>query len=270
MDQNAVPQLHFVGSIPRHYDEYLGPMFFEPYAKDLITRVDISGAGTVLELACGTGRVTAHMRKILQPTARLIASDVSVDMLSIAKRKLTGQDIEWKIIDAQTLPFDDNSLDLVVCYFGYMFVPDKDKSYREVLRVLRRGGLFVMATWGKLEDNQASYVFRKTVNEYLETQPEMYNLPFSMHDPRAITEQLRHAGFEKVKSQKVAKKAYAQNVTWAAHGLVHGGSLYNEIVKRNPSWIGEISSIVERELGEKYGKMPMQAPMSAIVTQAWK
>ena len=45
----------FTGSIPENYDRYLGPILFGPYAVDLVSRLDISKAAAVLELACGTG-----------------------------------------------------------------------------------------------------------------------------------------------------------------------------------------------------------------------
>jgi len=48
----------FVGSVPEHYHRYLGPMLFEPYARDLAARLRPPPGGRVLELACGTGIVT--------------------------------------------------------------------------------------------------------------------------------------------------------------------------------------------------------------------
>ena len=131
--------------------------------------------------------------------------------------------------------------------------------------------MLLMATWDKLEHNEASFVFRKTVKNYLgDTLPEWYKLPFSMHDPGSIKKMLIQAGFVKVSSEGVLKMSYAESAAKAAQGLVKGGSLYNEILKRNPAWVDEIISIVENELGEKYGKVPMEAPMSAFITQGWK
>ncbi|HTF31486.1 MAG TPA: class I SAM-dependent methyltransferase [Flavitalea sp.] len=262
---------HFSGSIPGNYDQYLAPMFFEPYAQDVVNRIDSSAVSNALEIGCGTGRVTRHLNKILSPVCRFVASDISPDMLAIAKERLSGANIDWKIIDAETLPFEHSSIDLIVCYFGYMFVPDKVKAYAEAMRVLRKGGMLLMATWDKLEHNEASFVFRKTVKNYLgDTLPEWYKLPFSMHDPGSIKKMLIQAGFVKVSSEGVLKMSYAESAAKAAQGLVKGGSLYNEILKRNPAWVDEIISIVENELGEKYGKVPTEAPMSAFITQGWK
>src|SRR5689334_14032588 len=124
----------FSGSIPGHYDKYLGPMYFEPYALEIASRIDPSPVKIALELASGTGRVTRHLRDVLNEDATLIASDISPDMLEIAKEKLKGEDIVWQVIDAQLLPFQDNSIDLIVCCFGFMLVPDRPKAFEEAYR----------------------------------------------------------------------------------------------------------------------------------------
>lgn len=261
----------FCGSIPENYEEYLGPMFFEPYAIDIANRINPLTVNLALELGCGTGRVTRHLRQVITARAILIASDISQDMLALAQEKLKTLTIDWKIIDAQELPFGNNSIDLIVCSFGYMFVPDKQKAFAEAHRVLRPGGTLLMATWDNLEVNEASCIFRKTVKRYFgDSIPESYNLPFSMNDPAMILDSLQNAGFIKVTSEVVEKKAFCSSAKRAAEGLVKGGSLYNEIMKRNPTWLGEIMLTVEKQLGEKYGVAPMIAPMKAIVSQAWK
>jgi len=255
----------------QRYDDYLGPLFFEPYAMDVANLIDPSVVKNALEIGCGTGRVTRHLSNVLSPDSRLVASDISQDMLAVAKEKLRDRNIEWKIIDAESLPFETDSMDLVVCYFGYMFVPDKTKAFAEALRVLRKGGMLLMATWDTIESNEASHVFRKTVEKFFgETLPESSKVASSMHDPAANTQTLQLAGFSKINSSRVAKEMHAETATSAAQALVKGGSLYDEILKRNPPWVDEIILTVENELSEKYGKAPMIAPISAIITQGWK
>ena len=265
------PAFSFSGSIPQHYEKYLGPMFFEPYAIEVCKRIDFSAIQFALEIASGTGLLTCHLRKHIPAASKLVASDISQDMLSVAKEKLKNSDIAWQIIDAQQLPFSDNSIDLVVCCFGYMFVPDKPKAFAEAYRILRPGGLFLFTTWDKLELNAASYVYRNAAKKYLQDPlPLSYSLPFSMNDESLTRSILEGAGFSKITTERVNKVSVCQSAKEAAEGLVHGGTIYNEIMKLNPAWVEEIKLTVENELAEKFGGMPMIAPMSAIISKAWK
>lgn len=273
MDIKNIPfaPFNFSGSIPEHYDQYLGPMFFEPYAIEISDRINASLVQFALEIGCGTGRVTRHLRNIIPPASKLVASDISEDMLTVAKEKLKGLDIDWQIIDAQQLPFDNNSIDLVVCSFGYMFVPDKLKAFAEVYRVLRPGGMLIFSTWDKLELNEASFAYRKIVKKFLgDSLPDSYNLPFSMNDQAAIKRILQDTGFSKIEIESVDKVSICQSAKEAANGLARGGSIYNEIIKHDPLLVEEIVKTLEAELVEKFGASPMNAPMKALVCQAWK
>ena len=95
MDKKSVstPAYDFSGSIPHHYEQYLAPMFFEPYAIEVSKRINSSSIRVALELASGTGRVTRHLRERIPAASKLIASDISEDMLSVAKEKLRNFNI---------------------------------------------------------------------------------------------------------------------------------------------------------------------------------
>jgi len=272
MTTNDLPEVFsFSGSIPQHYDEYLGPLFFEPYAIEVVGRIAPSGVKLAVELASGTGRVTRHLRARLSSTAKLVASDISEDMLAIAKEKLKTEKIDWQIIDAENLPFPGDSVDLIVCCFGYMFVPNKEKAFREAFRVLKAGDMFIFSTWDNLESNQVSFVYRNIAKKYLpDPLPDSYNLPFSMNDESEIKNLLEKAGFKKIKIETLQKTCVSHSAHQAAEGLSQGGLIYNEIMKRNPEWMTEIKISLEKQLAEKFGKAPMKASMSAIIVQAWK
>ena len=192
-------------------------------------------------------------------------------MLATAKEKLNGLNIEWQIINAQELPFEDNRFDLIVCCFAYMFVENKSKAFAEAFRVLKPGGMFLFSTWDKLELNEPSYVFRRIVKTYLtDDLPGNFKLPYAFYEPEEIKGLLEIAGFSLIKIEQVKKIAECDSAKEAAIGLANGGSLYNEIMNRNPSWIPEITLKLEKELVEKYGDFPMKAPMSAVICQAFK
>jgi ubiquinone/menaquinone biosynthesis C-methylase UbiE len=254
-----------------HYENFFGPLFFEPYAIEVAKRIDPSPVSIALEIAAGTGRVTRHIRERIAGSAKLIASDISEEMLAEARKKLSHLDIDWQNIDAQQLPFSDNSVDLVVCCFGYMFVPDRPKAFAEAYRVLRPGGVFLFTTWDKLEHNAVSYTSRLLAEKYLKGPlPESYNLAVSMSDDVVIRPLLEKAGFSTISIEKVGQFSVCPTAKEAATGLVEGGFIFNEIRKRNPEWTNEIKTRLEKELSEKFGAAPMTAPMSAVIIQAGK
>jgi len=261
-----------LGDSATHYDQFFGPFYFEPYAIEVVKRIDLAAVSIALELAAGTGRVTHHIRKRIPASAKLIASDISTEMLDVAKKKLNHLDIEWKIIDAQKLPFEDNSIDLVICCFGYMFVPDKPKAFAEAYRILKPGCMFLFTTWDTLEQNEASYISISIAKEYLETLlPESSNLATSMSDETVVGQLLQEAGFKKITIEKVKLFSAIPSAKEAASGFIRGsGSVYEEIKKRSPALIAEIECKVEKELAEKFGTAPMVAPVSAVISQAWK
>jgi len=139
----------FGGSMPEYYDRILGPAQFDAFAADIAGRLPAKPPGPVLEIACGTGRVTAKLRARLAPEVRLVASDLSEQMLGYARSRVPG-DIEWQAADASALPFEGGRFAATVCSFGIMFVPDKNKALSEMRRVLADGGTLLLDEIGEM------------------------------------------------------------------------------------------------------------------------
>lgn len=268
---NSTSSSPYTGSVPEHYEKYQGPVFFEPYALEVASRIDPAAVNVAVELACGTGRVTRQLRKALKPGSALIATDLSPDMLAVAKEKLKGLPIEWQVADAQQLPFADNSVDLVVCCFGYMFVPDKVQAFTEAYRVLRNDGRLMFTSWDKLELNGTSLIQRNVVSKYLgDDLVPTYKAAFAMNNDEEIKSQLQQAGFGNITIERVDKTAISPSATDVAAGLAQAGSMYNEIIRRNPDWVPLIRSELEKEIAARFGAAPMKSPMRALLTIAVK
>lgn len=96
----------------------------------------------VLDLCCGHGNVSEALIEAGYP---VVGADFSAKMLAHARRRVP--DGEFVEADAQNLPFDEDDFDTVVCSFGIMHIPDQPRALREVRRVLKRGGQFIMTSW---------------------------------------------------------------------------------------------------------------------------
>jgi ubiquinone/menaquinone biosynthesis C-methylase UbiE len=257
----------FVGSIPENYDRYLGPCLFEPYAVDIAERVKVREDGVVLEIACGTGIATRHLRNKLPRSVRLIATDLNEAMLSYASSKFADdQAIEWKQADAAALPFDDESFDAVACQFGLMFIPDKLTALREVIRVLVPNGLFVFSVWDAIDKNDLPRIGNQAVSRFFEKDPPtFYEVPFGMHDQNLVRDLLRDAGFRDAQKYEVAKNGESPSAKEAARGLIEGNPIIVEINQRATSDLQTVETAVAKAIASKCGDKPVRGKLSAFV-----
>jgi SAM-dependent methyltransferase len=145
----------FAGPVPQLYDWHLGPILFQPFAEVVAERLGRTDRD-ILETAAGTGIVTRAIGAAL-PHSTILATDLNQAMLDVAAAKAPAGDLKWQQADAQSLPFEAGSFDVVVCGFGIMFMPDKQAAYREVRRVLRPEGRFIFTVWDRIETNPHLY-----------------------------------------------------------------------------------------------------------------
>jgi len=102
--------------------------------------------GRALELGCGTGFFLLNLMQ--SGVARTgSVTDLSPGMVKVALRtaEKLGLDVDGRVADAETIPYEDNTFDLVVGHAVLHHIPDVEQSLREVIRVLKPGGRFVFA-----------------------------------------------------------------------------------------------------------------------------
>ena len=260
----------FSGSIPANYERYLGPFLFEPYALDLVSRLQDKKYDNILEIACGTGRVTKHLANSVKFDA-ITATDLNPDMISVAKDMVNNDSIKWMPADAMSLPFNDSSFDLVVMQFGIMFFPDKEKGLSEAYRVLKPGGKFIYSTWNKAETNEAIHEGRVIIESYFGDDPPIfYNVPFSMYDDRELTSLTRRAGFKSITTTLVKKEGISPSAADLAKGMVEGNPVYLAILEKAPSLLNTIKEHIQKAIAEKFGDKPVKSPLQAWVVEGMK
>lgn len=261
----------FAGSIPGLYDRYMGPLLFAPYAKVVAQRAKALRPSRILETAAGTGIVTAALHAAL-PDAQIVATDLNQAMLDVAAGRIHSDMVSFLAADAQSLPFPDDSFDLVVCQFGVMFYPDKVAANAEARRVLRPGGRYILVIWDSVDRNLATKVAGAAVaGLFPEDTAAFYErIPFRYHDQAAIERDLHAAGFNDIEFETVELRSRAPSAREAATGLCQGTPMRAEIEKRGPDALERATQCATEALRQFEGPDGLDAPMAAHLVVATK
>lgn len=259
---------NFGGSMPEYYDRIMGPAQFERFGSDLARRLPQRPPGDVLEIACGTGIVTRQLRARLDPSLRLVATDLSKAMLEYARSKIDGA-IEWRPADAGALPFGDREFGAVVCAFGIMFVPDKGLALREARRVLREGGQLLFNVWDGLENNRHGNVADGVLGRLFPDRPEMKfgSMPYQFNDRSAIGGLLAEARFAPAVMEPVKLECSAPSARDFATGQLRGtprGAMVEQRIGKLDALIDEVAQGLARLGGER----PFHYTPQALVIEA--
>ena len=258
----------FVGSIPENYDRGLGPIAFAEYAEHTARLVAGYAPSRVLETGAGTGIVTRWLRDLLPVTTRLIATDLNPPMLEIARKKFRSDEpIEFRHADAMALPFADGNFDAVVCQFSAQFFPDKEKSYREVYRVLASGGRYVFSVWDG-GYNRHGLIADEVAARFFPTDPPQFyrvGLGYNKIDP--IKDSLSDAGFIDLRIAVLTREKQVSDIGAFARALVYGNPLIDMIRTRGVVDPDQVVNSLGEALAREFGD-PGRLPLRAILFEA--
>jgi ubiquinone/menaquinone biosynthesis C-methylase UbiE len=261
----------FAGSIPAIYDQYMVPLVFAPYARLVAKRAAAFRPNRILETAAGTGVVTEELHRAL-PDAEIVATDLNQPMLEQAARRLGAAKVHFQPADAQSLPFPDNSFDLVVCQFGIMFFPDKVRANSEARRVLRDGGRYMLVIWDRIERNLATMAAGQAIAGLFPMEAVRFfeRVPFRYHDVGVIEQDLLAAGFTDVEFETVELPSRAACARHAAIGLVQGTPVRSDIEQIDAGMLDTATEAAAKALLQFEGPDGFDAPMSARLVTAIK
>jgi ubiquinone/menaquinone biosynthesis C-methylase UbiE len=264
-------ELRFSGSVPAKYNRLMVPLFFRPYAEELARRAVVFGPGRILETAAGTGAVTQTLHEAL-PDAQIVATDLNQPMLDEAAERVKSGRVTFVQADAQQLPFEDGSFDLVVCQFGSMFFPDKVRGHAEARRVLADGGHYLLAIWDNIERNDLTNVAQKMLIDSFPDDPPMFMIegPFGYSDTNRIEQDLHDAGFDTVDIETVELRSRSASAHDAASALCYGTPMGTELDEREPGSLERVFERVVEALRAFERAEGIDAPMAAHIVVATK
>jgi demethylmenaquinone methyltransferase/2-methoxy-6-polyprenyl-1,4-benzoquinol methylase len=124
-------------------------------------RITIESSGArpgqkILDIAGGTGDLTRRFAQIVGQSGKVVLADINESMLKVGRDKLIDKgvagNVEYVQANAECLPFEDNTFDIITIAFGLRNVTDKDAALRSMNRVLKPGGKLMVLEFSKTEN----------------------------------------------------------------------------------------------------------------------
>lgn len=124
-----------------HFAKYL-----EPGALEFLSRITIQPGTRVLDVACGAGQTAIPMSRA---GAKVTGIDIATNLIEQARARAHAENLDTRFDegDAEILPYEDSSFDIVISLIGAMFAPRPELVIAEMKRVCRPGGKIIMGNW---------------------------------------------------------------------------------------------------------------------------
>ncbi|MDQ2943367.1 MAG: bifunctional demethylmenaquinone methyltransferase/2-methoxy-6-polyprenyl-1,4-benzoquinol methylase UbiE [Candidatus Dormibacteraeota bacterium] len=183
------------------------------WRKRTVRATGLGPGGSALDVACGSGKITALLAKISGPGGRVVGLDFSPQMLDVARRAQPG--IEFLEGDALQLPFEEGTFDASTIGFGLRNLADPVQGLREMLRVIKPDGRAVVLEFVRPPKNLVGVGYRvylrtllPAIGGALSGEPSAYRYLSDTVDSYRTPEELRAmagaAGWSKVHFQSLA------------------------------------------------------------------
>ncbi|MET0850178.1 MAG: methyltransferase domain-containing protein [Candidatus Rokuibacteriota bacterium] len=136
--QTDIEKFQLSAAAAEMYESTFVPALFAEWAPLLVGVARVAPGQAVLDVACGTGIVARVAADAQRGDGRVVGVDLNPAMLGVARR--VRPEIDWREGDAASLPFPDDSFDVVLCQMALMFFPDRVRALREMARVVTERG----------------------------------------------------------------------------------------------------------------------------------
>ncbi len=182
---------------------------FAPLTRAMIERAGIHEGQSVLDVAGGAGEPSLTIAEVVGPSGSVTCTDAVTEMVEAARSKARRnglKNVQFQQCTADSLPFADNSFDVVVSRLGVMFFLDSVGAMREMLRVLKPGGSLTFAVWHKSDVNPFCYLVSGVMDRHIKAAPADPDAPnaFRFAEPGILADVMRRAGATDVSDEIVS------------------------------------------------------------------
>lgn len=173
-----------------------------PAQERLLASTNIKPGDNVLDVSCGSGLVTLPIAEAVSSTGSVTGIDLSEGMIEKARlrtEKLNFTHVSFKQMDAESLNFEGNSFDAVVCSLGLMYFPYPEKALQEMLRVAKPGAEVSTLVWGARKECGWASIF-PIVDQRVKS--DVCPLFFQLGTGNTLKSAFESAGFKDVRSDR--------------------------------------------------------------------
>jgi len=179
-----------------------------PCSRHLLEQAGISAGQHVLDVGSGTGHPAIPAAQLVGPTGHVTGVDLAEAMLEVARRKAARLQVGQVIFqqaDVTSLFFDADRFDAVTSRFCLMFLPQLDRTLREIYRVLKPGGRVAVAVWAARQKNPYITLPMGILKEFVEMPPMDPSVPgiFYLERPGDLLGRMQTAGFTELWEEEV-------------------------------------------------------------------
>ena len=182
----------------------------------LVEKAEPQTGQVFLDIAAGTGDLGFQIAERVGDQGRVISTDFAAEMVDVARRQGEARgvgNVDFRVLDAERMDLGDDSVDGVVCRYGYMLMADPAAAMAETRRVMRDGGPLAFAVWGTPDRNPWAAVPGMTLMQRGHMPPPEPGAPgiFALGEPERIRDLVGEAGF----AQPVQLEELAVEFRWA-------------------------------------------------------
>jgi ubiquinone/menaquinone biosynthesis C-methylase UbiE len=244
---------------------------FVPLTRALIDRAGIRKGQTVLDVAGGAGEPSLTIAETVGSEGSVTCTDAVAEMVEAARAEAQRRgitNVQFRQCVADSLPFADNSFDVVVSRLGVMFFPDSLKAMRELLRVLKPNGRLAFAVWGKSDLNPFCYLITRVMDQHVKSAPDP-NAPnaFRFAEQGTLASAMTQAGAidveEDVVTFDIAAPISAQQF-WGIRSQT-SDTLREKLSKLSAEEQAQVATEIEQAVEEFFPANQMKFPAQMII-----